>query len=84
MPIGSLSNSELASLRKRYQENLKKPVGKRDKTAVELLEIEILALANKKARELAKEAGQKDPVALDAVRAGNIRKDPDGNYLFDY
>jgi hypothetical protein len=87
MTIGSISNSELASLRKRYQENLKldaKGIPKKAKTAVEKLQAEIIELAQKKARELSKEAGIKDPVALDAVKATNIRKDPDGNYLFNY
>ena len=73
MATGIIGDKELASLRSQAKSGKIKDLGG-----------EIVKAAQKEARELAKKGGITDPVALEKVRAGNVRKDPDGNWLFDY
>ncbi len=71
MERASLTYKELAPLRK-------KKLGPADFQAA------LYKAALHKAREVSKEAGVTDPVALDRIKAGDLRKDPDGNWLFTY
>lgn len=91
MKTGFLDNKDLAQARKRYKDGVEKFVpgakksdGKPPPTPRDILEADIRALASKRARELSKADGVTDPVALERVVVGKLRKDPDGNWLFNY
>lgn len=73
MATGVISDKDLSAIRAQAKSGKVKDLG-----------VEIVNAAQKEARALAKKDGVTDPVALEKVRAGNVRKDPDGNWLFDY
>lgn len=73
MERAALTSKDLSALRARANKMKSGELG-----------VEIVKLANKRARELTKEAGVTDPVALSKVVAVDVRKDEDGNWLFSY
>lgn len=75
MTTAALTDKDLSAARKAHGAG---------KLTLDELGAEIARIAGKKARELTKDAGVTDPVVLEQVTATSVRKDADGNWLFNY